>query len=78
MAAYLLSYGRVELVRRLATECLAAGEGGKQDAFMLASLLVTLDADDAKRVMYRAVEDEDADSDWVVGGFVNEYILNSR
>ena len=78
VAAYLLSYGRVELVRRLATECLAAGEGGKQDAFMLASLLVTLDADDAKRVMYRAVEGEDADSDWIVGGFVNEYILHSR
>jgi len=78
VAAYLLSYDRVKLVRRLASECLRLGGRGKQDAFMLASLLMVLDADDAKRLMYRAVQDEDADSDWIVGNFVRENILRSH
>jgi hypothetical protein len=78
VAAYLLSQGRVELVRRLATECLRSGDDGKRDAFMHASLLMMLDADDAVRLMHRAVQDEDTESDWIVGGFVNENIIRSR
>lgn len=78
VAAYLLSQGRVELVRRLATECLSSAEEGKREAFMLASLLMSVDVNDSKRVMFRAVQDEEKDSDWVVGNFVRDNILTGR
>lgn len=78
VAAYLLSQGRVELVRRLATECLSAGEEGKREAFMLASLLMSVDVDDSKRVMFRAVQDEPEDGDWLVGSFVRANMFASR
>ncbi len=78
VAAYLLSQGRVELVRRLATECLNSAEEGKRDAFMLASLLMSVDVNDSKRVMIRAIQGEDKDSDWLVGNFVRDNILTSR
>lgn len=77
VAAYLLSQGRIELVRRLATECLSSGEVGKREAFVIASLLMSVDINDSKRVMYRAVHDEAKDSDWLVGSFVRENILTS-
>ena len=75
VGAYLLSHGRVELVRRLATECLASGDEGKQEAFLLASLLLSVSGSDSKRVIQRAVEDVDDDSDWLVGSFVRNHIL---
>jgi hypothetical protein len=74
VGAYLLSYGRVELVRRLATECLASGEDGKQDAFILAGLLLSVNANDAKRVLQRSVEDVDEEK-WVIGSFVRNHII---
>ena len=77
VAAYLLSQGRIELVRRLATESLSSGEVGKREAFVIASLLMSVDIHDSKRVMYRAVQDEAKDSDWLVGSFVRDNILNS-
>jgi len=76
VTAYLLSQGRVELVRRLATECLSSGDQGKREAFLLASLLMSVDVNDSKRVMLRAVQDEEEDSDWVVGSFARENILS--
>ena len=75
VGAYLLSHGRIELVRRLATECLNSGDEGKQEAFLLASLLLSVSGNDAKRVVQRSVEDADEDSDWLVGSFVQNYIL---
>lgn len=76
VGAYLLSYGRVELVRRLATECLAAGQEGKQEAFLLAGLLLSVNASDAKRVLQRSVEDADEEN-WLVGSFVRNHILGN-
>ena len=80
VGAFLLSFGRVELVRRLATECLASsssGDAGKQEAFLLAGLLLSVDGSDSKRVIYRSVESsDDCSSNW--GPFarsVKKYIL---
>jgi hypothetical protein len=75
VGAYLLSHGRIELVRRLATECLDSGDEGKQEAFLLANLLLSVSGSDAKRVIQRAVEDVDDESDWLVGTFVKRHIL---
>jgi hypothetical protein len=76
VGAYLLGYGRVELVRRLATECLASGDEGKKEAFLLAGLLLSVNEKDSRRVIQRSVEDIDEDSsDWVVGPFVRKHVL---
>ena len=75
VGAYMLSQGKVELVRQLATECLVAGDDGKQDALMLASLLLSVEGSDSKRVIQRAVEDVEDESDWLVGSFVKQHIL---
>lgn len=76
VGAYLLSFGRVELVRRLATECLASGEEGKQEAFLLASLLLSVNFNDAKRVLQRSVDNVD-ERDWLVGSFVRNHVLGN-
>jgi hypothetical protein len=78
VGAYLLSEGKVELVRRLATECLACGEDGKKEAFILASLLLSVDGSDSKRILHRAVENIGESSDWMVGNFVRDHVLNTR
>jgi hypothetical protein len=78
VGAYLLSQGKVELVRRLATECLGVGEDGKRDGFILASLLLSVDGSDSKRVIQRAVQDVGDSSDWMVGNFVRDHILPGR
>jgi len=81
VGAFLLGFGRVELVRRLATECLASsssssGDAGKQEAFLLAGLLLSVNGSDAKRVIRRSVESaEDSSSNWVVGPFVRNHVL---
>ena len=76
VGAYLLGFGRVELVRRLATECLASGDEGKKEAFLLAGLLLSVDEKDSRRVIQRSVEDIDENtSDWVVGPFVRKHVL---
>mmetsp|Transcript_18306 Transcript_18306/g.39870 ORF Transcript_18306/g.39870 Transcript_18306/m.39870 type:complete len:482 (-) Transcript_18306:60-1505(-) len=75
VGAYLLSYGRIELVRRIATECLASGKEGKKDAFLLAGLLLSINESDSKRVIHRSVENIEDDSDWVVGPFVRKHVL---
>ena len=77
VGAYLLSQGKIELVRRMATESLEYGDEGNKDAFFLSSLLLSIDPTDAKRVMWRAVEDEDQDSDWIIGSFVKNHVLSS-
>ena len=60
VGAFLLSQGRGELVRRLATECLLnGGEEGKREGFILASLLLTIPgSNDSKQVVTRPVQDD--------------------
>lgn len=77
VSAYLLSQGKVELVRRLATECLGAAEDSNREAFILASLLLSIKGSDAKRVLQRSVEDVGDHSDWMVGKFVREHVLSA-
>ena len=76
VGAYLLGFGRVELVRRLATECLASGDEGRKEAFVLAGLLLSVNEQDSRRVIQRSVEDiDERNSDWVVGPFVRKHVL---
>jgi len=74
VGAYLLSHGRFELARRLASECLHAGEEGKKDAFLLGTLLLQIDESDATRLIHRAVGDENSD-DWLIGNFARDFVL---
>jgi hypothetical protein len=75
VGAYLLAHGRVELTRRLATECLRSA-GGKKDAFLLGSLLLSVDKADATRLIQRAVGDDNgANEDWLMGDYVRNYVL---
>jgi hypothetical protein len=78
VGAYLLSQGKVELVRRLSTECLGSGEEGKREAFILASLLLSVDGSDSKRVVQRAVEHVGESNDWLVGNFVRDHVLATK
>lgn len=76
VGAYLLGFGRVELVRRLATECLASGDEGKKEAFLLAGMLLSVNEKDSRRVIQRSVEGiDERSSDWVVGPFVRKHVL---
>lgn len=77
VGAYLLAYGRVELARRLATECLRLGEEGRKDALVLASLLLSVDEDDATRLIGRAVENAHPET-WLLGEFVKNHLLADR
>mmetsp|Transcript_14043 Transcript_14043/g.33968 ORF Transcript_14043/g.33968 Transcript_14043/m.33968 type:complete len:1243 (-) Transcript_14043:96-3824(-) len=75
VGAYLLSYGRVELVRRLATECLSSVDDGKREGFLLASLLLSVQGSDSRRVIERSVKDIGEEEDWPVGEYVRDHIL---
>jgi hypothetical protein len=75
VGAYLLAHGRIEFVRRLASECLRLGEDGKRDTLALGSLMLSVDADDARRLLGRAVEDADG-ADWPVAAFVRDHVLS--
>ena len=77
IGAYLLSQGKVDLVTRLALGCLALGDEGKRDGFMLASLLLSVQGNDSMRMIRRAVENAEED-DWPVGAFVHDHILASK
>jgi hypothetical protein len=78
VGAYLMAYGRIELTRRLATECLrSGGEQGRRDAFFLGALLLPGHESDATRLIQRAVAEEDeaqstesASHKWLLGKFV--------
>jgi hypothetical protein len=75
VGAYLLAHGRLELVRRLASECLRYDEQGKKDAFFLGALLLPVDESDASRLINRAVEHSNDMTDWPVGKFVHDHVL---
>ena len=76
VGAYLLAHGKVELTRRLATELLRSGEDGRKDAFVLATLLLTVDEDDASRLIARAVDNADNTSKWLLGDFVRDFVIH--
>lgn len=74
VGAYLLAHGRLELVRRLASECLRLDDQGKKDAFYLGTLLLQVDESDATRLIQRAVDPADGLSDdWLMGKFAYDY-----
>lgn len=81
VAAYLLSQGNAELVRRLATECLGSSKvEGSREAFILATLLMSVDNTDAQRLIQRAVDeakinDTEAANEWLVGKFMQGKFL---
>jgi hypothetical protein len=80
VGAFLLSQGRAELVRRMATECLSVGdgdEGGKREGFILASLLLSVKGSDSKRVIERSIERIQSEEDWPIGHFVRDHIFAS-
>jgi hypothetical protein len=77
IGAYLLAHGRVELTRRLATECLRLGEEGRKDALFLGALLLPVDEADANRLITRAVEEGPIADDWLIGKYVRDYVLTS-
>ncbi|GKY90650.1 hypothetical protein MPSEU_000038400 [Mayamaea pseudoterrestris] len=72
-AAYLLGHGKVEIVRRLTSELLRT-DNGREDALLLATLLLHVNEPDATRLMGRAVEGN-LSSDWVMGAFVRYHVL---
>lgn len=76
VGAYLLAHGRVELVRRLATECLRFNEAARKDALILGSLLLSVNEADATRLIHRAVENPHPD--WLIGNYTRDYILNNN
>lgn len=73
--AFLLAYGRIDAVRRLASECLRLDEQGKRDALSLGTLLLPIE-NDAVRLLQRAVDQADSMPDWLMGKYVPAYILN--
>jgi hypothetical protein len=77
VGAYLLAHGRLEVVRRLASECLRLDEQGKKDAFFLGALLLPVDKSDASRLIHRAVEQTDDMQDWLVGKFVHDFVMKN-
>lgn len=77
VGAYLLASGKVDLTRRLATECLRLGEEGRKDALILAALLLSVDEIEATRLLNRAVEQNNAES-WIIGEYVKNHLLPDR
>jgi hypothetical protein len=79
VGAYLLAHGRVELTRRLATECLHSGgnEDGRKDAFSLATLLLHVDENDATRLIQRAVllPSDELSDEWAIGQFARDFLF---
>lgn len=76
VGVYLLAHGRVDIVRRLASECLKHGNDAKKDAFVLATLLLSVDRMDARRILGRVV-DTNGSEEWAIGCFVRDHILGS-
>ena len=85
IGTYLLSQGKAEKVRRLASECMKYDEEGRKDCFVLATLLLPVDAADAKRLIKRAVGKKEDNDDvtameqfnsWPIGAYVRDYLLD--
>ena len=55
VGAFLLSEGRADLVKEMASDCLLYGNEGSKEALILASLLMAVDAEGAKPIVQSAV-----------------------
>jgi len=83
VGAFLLSQGKPELVRRIASECIVLGDQARKEAFFLASLLISIDPGDAKRLLKRSVgivrgkkvAPDDISLSWPAGSFARDHIL---
>ena len=83
VGAHLLRHGKFKLVRQLAEECLSLGEEGREEAFVLANLLLVRDPS-AQAIVEEAVatpqirrprRGESLDDPSVVASFVREHLL---
>lgn len=72
LGTFMLAKGKADLVRSMATECMAYGEDGKKEAFVLASLLLAVDPSDARRLLKRVVAGKQG-----VGRIVNSDSTNT-
>lgn len=78
VGAYLLGEGKAELVRRLASECVVSGDEMRHEALVLASLLLSVDPTDARRLVKRAVGSKgkvDEEKCWPVANYVRNHLL---
>jgi len=77
VGAFFVSQGRMELTRRLVSECIVSGDGGRREAFTLASLMHSLNPNDAKRLIKRAIgpKNRPSNDDWPVGKYVRNKLL---
>ena len=67
VGAYLLSAGKANLVKIMAADCLKYGDEGSKQAFILASLLMAVDAEGAKPIVHGAVGEKREDQDPMEG-----------
>jgi hypothetical protein len=77
VGVYLLAHGKIEPVRRLASECLKSGEAVK-DAFVLASLMLNIDRANARDLIGRVVQESEGSDDWAIGSFVRNHIMSPQ
>lgn len=84
VGAFLLSQGKAELVRRMASECIVSGDEARKEALFLASLLLSVDSGDAKRLVKRALggvkgkamgSNDSESSSWPIGNYVRNHIF---
>jgi len=78
IGAYLLGEGKAELVRRLASECVVSGDETRREALVLASLLLSVDPSDARRLVKRAVGAKgkvDEGKCWPLANYVRNNLL---
>ena len=83
VGAFLLSQGKAELVRRMVSECIVSGDEARKEAFFLASLLLSVDSGDARRLLRRTVgsnkreknESDSISSSWLIGNYVRDHIF---
>jgi len=75
VGAYLLAHGNGELVRRMASESIVGGDESRREAFLLASLLLAVNSNDARRLIRRIIGSKNtAEDEW--GGPVGQYMRN--
>lgn len=78
VGTFLLSEGKSDLVRQIASECIVSGDEMRREALVLASLMLSVDPSDARRLVKRAVGAKgkvDEDKCWPVANFVRNNLL---
>jgi hypothetical protein len=78
VGAYLLSEGQLQLVQSMAAKCLDLGEGGKKEAFVLASLLLaTADPTEPRKLLQASVGSKLQDDTAAGEVLANEYSVSA-